>query len=717
MNVRSETLKRLVLVMHDLVALLVIGFILACGFTVPAYAYVDPSVMTYTIQALAGVAVALGAVAGVAFRRTRRALMRMLHIDENANKEVEGDVHRIRDGVALAAANEAAATAKAQTGRSSRRGAKQSVLDAYRPKWWQRLILSAIVSAFVVFTLFVVAPYEIISASKGSLAFGLRDLWQPIAIYSVALAGILIVVLTLLRGRAFNAALIILFSFGLCCYVQAMFLNTGLPSADGRAITWTDYQKPTIISAIVWIALLAVPLELSRLNRKAAQGVAAIVSVALVIVQGVGVASLFAALEEAPVADGKTVYTADQYILTEQDMFTVSPKSNVIVLCLDTYDTNFLLRVQQIAPELFDELTGFTWYQDSAGSMIPTRYGAPFLYTGTYPIPGEDIHEWLVNRHERSTFLSDLHDANYSIGLYTDTTGTASMPEDRVREVVYDKTVNIKPPEEDAPSVLDERGMIKAMATCALYRDLPWLAKPFCWFYTDEINNAMTVDYETIPQNWVPYTIDDAAWFSKLQSQGLSIDPNADEYAGAYRFIHLLGPHGPYSIDEEGNGIEPGTGNLDSVAQGSLYMVDDYIRRLKELGVYDQSTIIITADHGDWYITQAPLTIPTTPIMLAKPAYAPDEPMKISKAPISAYDVLATCMKGVEGADVEKYGRPLEDYAEGEERDRRYIMTTSDGVHDVSLLEYSITGDVFDMGNWHLTGNEWTYPPSGSGME
>ncbi|WP_418954077.1 hypothetical protein, partial [Tractidigestivibacter sp.] len=47
----------------------------------PALAYVDPSVMTYTIQALAAVAVALSAVLGVAFRRTRKALMRLLHID------------------------------------------------------------------------------------------------------------------------------------------------------------------------------------------------------------------------------------------------------------------------------------------------------------------------------------------------------------------------------------------------------------------------------------------------------------------------------------------------------------------------------------------------------------------------------------------------------------------------------------------------------------
>ena len=65
----------------------------------PAYAYVDPSVMTYTIQALAGVAVALSAVAGVALRKTRKKLFALLKIDESARKEVEPDVHRVVDGL------------------------------------------------------------------------------------------------------------------------------------------------------------------------------------------------------------------------------------------------------------------------------------------------------------------------------------------------------------------------------------------------------------------------------------------------------------------------------------------------------------------------------------------------------------------------------------------------------------------------------------------
>lgn len=58
----------------------------------PAYAYLDPSVMTYTIQVVAGIAVAVGAVVGIYWRRAKRMIQEKLGIDENARKEVEEDV-------------------------------------------------------------------------------------------------------------------------------------------------------------------------------------------------------------------------------------------------------------------------------------------------------------------------------------------------------------------------------------------------------------------------------------------------------------------------------------------------------------------------------------------------------------------------------------------------------------------------------------------------
>lgn len=54
-------------------------------------AYIDPSVATYLIQAIAGVVIAVGAAVGIYFRRARKKINDRLGIDENHNKEVETD--------------------------------------------------------------------------------------------------------------------------------------------------------------------------------------------------------------------------------------------------------------------------------------------------------------------------------------------------------------------------------------------------------------------------------------------------------------------------------------------------------------------------------------------------------------------------------------------------------------------------------------------------
>ena len=61
------------------------------AFGANACAYIDPSVMTYVIQAVAGIAIAVGAVAGVYFRKAKKKVNEKLGIDENRNKEVESD--------------------------------------------------------------------------------------------------------------------------------------------------------------------------------------------------------------------------------------------------------------------------------------------------------------------------------------------------------------------------------------------------------------------------------------------------------------------------------------------------------------------------------------------------------------------------------------------------------------------------------------------------
>jgi hypothetical protein len=59
---------------------------------VQAEAYLDPTVMTYTIQIVAGIVVAAGVVIGIWWRKAKKKVQDKLGIDENTRKEVEDDI-------------------------------------------------------------------------------------------------------------------------------------------------------------------------------------------------------------------------------------------------------------------------------------------------------------------------------------------------------------------------------------------------------------------------------------------------------------------------------------------------------------------------------------------------------------------------------------------------------------------------------------------------
>lgn len=143
--------------------------VLACcwlALTRPALAYVDPSVMTYTIQALAGVAVALSAVLGVVWRRRRRWLLRAMHVDENAGKAVEPAAHAVdaNDTEAHTAADAAA----------------RKLTEPRKPfapaiSWRARLVLALITALSLTYCLFFVAPLEVVLPGSSSLSLTIAN--------------------------------------------------------------------------------------------------------------------------------------------------------------------------------------------------------------------------------------------------------------------------------------------------------------------------------------------------------------------------------------------------------------------------------------------------------------------------------------------------------------------------------------------------------------
>lgn len=664
-----------------------IASILVLGFAPPAYAYVDPSVMTYTIQALAGVAVALSAVLGVVWRRVRKHLLRILRIDENEGKHVEGAVHAL-DG-----------DAPGYWDRLERADAEarrmKTELKSNRPEklcWGTRFLFALAAALMLFYTLVVVGPLEIVASSVGSLLFTAADVWVPFAVVALLGSIALALALSLLRGKAFNVCFAIIAALGVAAYIQAMFLNTSLPAADGAQVVWEDYTAITVVSTAVWVALIALAVFLSLKKSLTFKGVAATLCMVGIVAQSVSLGLLLT----TPSENGLTPVDARPSVTTD-GVSEVSAQNNIIMFVLDTFDTKYLEEAVAADPGCFDEFTGFTWFENSTGSMIPTRYAMASMLTGQSLDEGDEsfttslIIDWYTQRG----LIDDINDQGYETYLYaTDIYNAIGA--------LSEKVENIKQPERK----VDYLSAVAMLVKCSLYRDLPWALKPPFWFYTDQVNNA-ALGSSTESSTGSVWAMDDAKYYAALKEHGLTKEDIGEK--GSFRVIHLAGTHAPFTLNRDVEVVEGGTSYVEQ-GLGSLRIVSEYLEDLKELGVYDDATIVVTADHGEWYPADE-IIRPTSPMLLVKPsteAGGSSEPIKSSSVPTGHVDLAATLLEAA-GGDASAYGGMNVFDVPDAERPRYYNASSVEGPeHDYTFIkQWEITGDALIWEDWHETGVQW----------
>lgn len=673
----AKRMGRILSLAGDVLLLVLLAAAAQAAVPARAYAYVDPSVMTYTIQAVAGAAVALSAVIGVAFRRSRKLIFRLFKIDENAGKEVDPVVRALQPA-------DAGYPQKLQQADDDARALKERLAHGRQVRrlgWGRRLVRSLICCLFLAVSAFTLPSSEIVAASQASLNFSLGDALPLIIGASAAAWAVASLLVSLLRGRAFDIACALIVAAGIGCYVEALFLNGPLPAADGTPLHLSYYKTITVISGAVWLAIFAGALILALRKTAVARGLGLVLCVGLLAVQGASLASL-AADANSPAPKSETTFNG---LMTTEGLYDLGARDNVVVFVLDTYDTAFLKETVQKHPDLLDSFTGFTWFQNATAAMIPTRYGIPYLLTGTELQPGQTHDDYVQTRYAKSSLIPTVKEQGYNVGIYTDSLLTNRLTP--YGDNLYDTDhLEINPP-----------GLLKMLAKVSLYRDMPWILKKPFWFYTDQINQ------NSLHETMEPYIIDDPALYQGLRQNGLSI---GDEEK-AFRFIHTLGAHQPLCMDENGNRGTEETLTWDQQYRGSINFVSDYLDEMKRLGVYDDATIVVTADHGDFYWTWGPLEKPTSAILLVKPPETPEEaaqPLKVSQAPTGSLDFAATLIDAV-GADRSGYGPTVWEIPEGADRDRYYWDTVHNDNIDHEWIRYRINGgDVLDWGNWEPTG-------------
>lgn len=528
-----------------------------------------------------------------------------------------------------------------------------------------------------VMTYFLAPVIEIFIGNTKHFDYTIAQVFPTVFISAFIVLAVLFGLSFILRGRLLNWYLSLLVGLSLGAYIQSIFMNSSVGVLDGTEIVWKDFALSAVIGLAVWGFILFVIFAIQQFSKKIWTYAVAFLCVLLSIMQLASCVGIFFITE----IDEKSTIDA-----TRVGEFDLSDKHNVIVLAVDSFDVTFAEEVMQTNPEYFDEFDGFTWYKNTTPHYSRTFPSIAYLFTG-----GDN--QFYVNSYddamdkawENATFVDDMKNAGYAVRIYAHQKYV--NPDD---EYMVENVDNYK---EIVPEI-DYLKLEKEMMMLSLYRTAPTALKPFFETDTTQANSAYSL------KNDERISLTDYAFYDRLKSEKLNTS-NENGEKGTFSYYIFKGCHAPYVFDENCEKTSEKV-TVKEATRGALVNVGEYLRQLKELGIYDSSTIIVTADHGRSG-TLTELDDSRVVSMFYKPAGSTGE-MKESLSPQQLVNVQATVMKEM-GLDYSKYGTPLDEVAEDADITRYvYISGASDDkkTREENLITYEIKGDARDFSNWKI---------------
>ena len=530
------------------------------------------------------------------------------------------------------------------------------------------------------FTFIFFGPLEVVAFGGDTLNYTYKDVLLPLALFALAVFAAGSLLIALLRGKIFNYTVCVLSALTLCGYLQAALMNGSLGTLTGETIDWVNHKTEMVLNLAVWAVVLIVFLLIMYLNRKLWRGFVLSVSVLLVVMQAAPTVGILA----GAYAEAETDEISD-YFLSADGMFDYSSENNTFVFVVDYMDYNFVKGILEKDPTFFDALDGFTGYTGAISTYCRTQPALSNILTGctdlAYNVPTEEFYEksWTS---DGKNILADIKAQGYETEIYASVRYLFSDA-DYASEYVS----NFQSSKDD----MIYSNLISKMMCLSAYRYAPTAIKPFYWSDTN-FYNADIFDTTGIQR----YTYGDGNYKTSFLSA------TADKEQGNFKFYHLNGSHPPHTLNSDGTYSDTGT---DAVTQtmGVFNILYGAFDRMKELGIYDDATIIITADHGNVSTLVADELTPIKIGLFYKPSGSAGTPITWSNAQVSSANLPATILKST-GADYGKYGKALDDIGENEQTVRKFyriIMDTTDWL-DKSWQKYEVTGDASDISNWKL---------------
>lgn len=616
------------------------------GFTLPVHAYIDPSVATYAIQAIAGIAITLGAVGGVYWRRIVRWFRgERIHAD---NKKARSSIR---------------ANVLPETNQTD------IIEDNSEPYTFKHFIFDSIPAVFLMlaisFMIGYYAPMEIFLHNQTEFWFD-YGIIQPVLVhlfFALFFLGILVMAVGyFIHKKLYYILLSCALTVFLILYFQGTLLSGSLPVMDGSPLSLSGHTGDIAKSILLFFGIsFCVTVAARLLKKKHYFIIISVLSIAILLI------NFFTLNRIIEKTDGKK--DKEYKTVSKMNEFTFSSDTNIIILLMDSMDGDMTSTV--LENETYSKyMEDFTFYPDTLGGYSYTSRSIPLILTGEWYENKQDFETYYKNAIRQSSLLNTLKDNHYHMNIYEKSAFYADDYSD------YENFIT------DKPKIKEYAPVMALELKLALYKYMPYFIKPKFVFNPNRFEQ-----YEDIGQDVYYWYID--TFCRHVRNFDFEITQEKQ-----FKYFHLEGAYAPYDLTEEVMRMDSGEGTYETEIRACFETAHQLIMRLKKAGIYDNSVIIIMSDHG--FNPNGLEEGRQNPAFLVKGLNEHHE-MYISDKAVSYGNLQSAFIKLINGE------KSFDLFEEDQGKERRYLHYSKEDPD--TLIEYILNRNAGNWDNLVLSGN------------
>ncbi len=523
------------------------------------------------------------------------------------------------------------------------------------------------------FMMAIFAPFEIYLSNKGYFFFpGTDMLGISVLCFVIAfvVTGGILVILSFFGNAVYRFAAGCFFGGTIALYLQGNWDATDYGAWNGSEIDWSRFRIQFYIFLCIFIVLILGCGIFSLCKSAYFIKISRLISIFVTAI-------LFATLVVLLITN-RGLSKEKEYICTTEDELELSSDRNMLILILDAFDSKEYEKIisSDQGREYYDALADFTYYPDTVTGFSSTDMSLPQIITGEGYKNEQLFGDFLNEAYEESKFINWLDLNGWEKCVYSD----SLMPQG-------DDGFGIKNNHLLKRVASDRKELMYYMYTMVAFRYMPQPIKNHFYFYADNIKGNLNM----VKGEYEPYKWGNMLFYDKID------ELSAEKENDVFQLIHIEGPHEPFTLTKELKDVDESTYEEECIA--SLKIAKKLLDKLKEKSIYDDTIVIIMADHG--YGESR-----TNPLLLIK-GYNEHHEQTISDKAISYYDLQDAYIKLLNDMSI---GEDV--FAEITDNEReRFICSVPFNTHlnydtyGGTMKEYVVVGNVRNQGNQSSTGN------------